>query len=253
MTLNLKRDSSIQETKDTFQNFTVLPTGIYNCTIKAARVFTSSGGAHAIELIGHIPTLDKEVEYKEIFYITNRQGQVYYTNSQGKKNYLPGFDLMDKLCMIACGAPLNDLYGATEERALKVYNFEEGREVTEMVPVITPLQGKQVKLGILHVKENKQKRADDGSYYATSEVKNSNSANVVFDTEGFTYHERLNKAETPTAIGNWKNRYPTDYILDKTDTAKNSVSSADKGQGGTPPWNQSGNKDMGSESTSLFS
>ena len=71
MTLNLKRDSSIQETRDTFQNFTVLPTGIYNCTIKAARVFTSSGGAHAIELIGHIPTADKEVEYKEIFYITN--------------------------------------------------------------------------------------------------------------------------------------------------------------------------------------
>jgi hypothetical protein len=176
---NLTNDG-LEETRDRLGGFQALPTGGYDMDIKVAYAGKSQHGAQSLTLIGDIDGR----EYRETIYFTNRAGENYFLNKSdsSKKVPLPGFTIVDELCMVTTDAPL--AAQATEEKIVKIWDPETKQEQPKSVPVLTGLTGKKVTLGIGEVLENKNQKNDStGQYEPTPDTRVSNVIEKVFHYE----------------------------------------------------------------------
>lgn len=144
-------------------------TDIYTMTIKAAYAGKStSSNAQSVNFI----FVDKDgKEYRETFWVTDGQGRNYFhPKKQGsndrdttKRNPLPGFNIVNDICMIATDTPLS---GQTdEEKTFKIWDNDAKAELPKAVPMLVDLLGKQVSLAIYKIVENKTKKNESSGQY----------------------------------------------------------------------------------------
>lgn len=140
--------------------FTVLPSGLYEGLLKHAYVDQTQSGATFVNLTMNLRakgTQDEptEVEYRS--FITNRQGDVFYVNkTTGKKNFLPGYQLIDELCYLTAGKPFCGF--AQDEFVTKTINkFNNETKAQEPIDVsyIKPLTNIRVNLALIQKKDYK--------------------------------------------------------------------------------------------------
>ncbi|WP_290870406.1 hypothetical protein [Aquabacterium sp.] len=157
----------------------VRDTDIVEFTIKALYAGKStSSNAQSVTFIG----VDADgKEYRETFWITSGAGLNYYMakdkdkKETGKRNPLPGFAIVNDICMVASDKPLNEQ--DTEEKTFKVYDPDAKQELPKAVPMLVECIGKKVALAIYRVKENKtQKNQTTGAYEAIAEEREVNVA-----------------------------------------------------------------------------
>jgi hypothetical protein len=176
---NLKTDDSIQEDGDRIGGgLGPLDSGIYNCTISMAYQTESQGGALGVVL--HLGTEDGR-ELRQTVYVTSgkAKGQSNtYLDKNGEKRYLPGFTLINHLCLLTAGKELSEM--ATEEKVIKVWNFDAKAEVPTQVPVLTGLLGKEVIAAVFKQIVDKRARGDDGNYHPTGETREENEIDKFF-------------------------------------------------------------------------
>jgi hypothetical protein len=142
---------------------------IYPMTIKAAYAGKStSSNAQSVNFI----FVDKEnKEYRETFWVTDGQGRNYFhpkkqgsqERDQTKRNPLPGFNIVNDICMIATDKPLSQQ--TDEEKVFKVWDADAKAELPKAVPMLVDLLGKQVALAIYKIVENKTKKSDSSGQY----------------------------------------------------------------------------------------
>lgn len=163
----------------------LLDSDIYVATIKAAYTGESKSGALSITLMCDIGGKD----YTETLYITNKNKEPYFVNSSTrKKQFIPGYNYMNAICLVAAGKELKEV--ETEEKILSLYNFETQKNENTSVPVLVDLSGKQVALGIIKELRNKAQLVD-GKYVDTAESREQNQIMAVFDPES---HKTVNEA-----------------------------------------------------------
>lgn len=151
-------------------------TDIITFTIKAMYAGkSSSSNAQSVTFIG----VDADgKEYRETFWITNGKGENFFMakdkdgKETGKRNPLPGFSIVNDICMIATDKPLSEQ--TDEEKVVKVWDADAKGEVPKGVPMLVETLGKQVSLAIYRVKENKQAKGSDGKYAAIAEEREVN-------------------------------------------------------------------------------
>lgn len=171
---NLKYDDSIKLEKDSVGSvYSVLESDIYSASVKYAFIKASLSGALGL----HVAFDIDGKEYTETFYMTTKEGNNFYTTKDGTKNYLVGFNHADALALFTTGKPISEL--GTEEKVIKLYNYEQGKEVSTSVDMITDMLGKQVKLAIIKKLEFK-KTKQNGEYVETEETKETNSIDKIF-------------------------------------------------------------------------
>ena len=80
---------TFEEQKDTLGGFTLLDSDIYDATLKFVYANRAPSGAVSINIIADI----EGTEYREIIYITNKNGENFYYSkaNTSKKMPLPGF------------------------------------------------------------------------------------------------------------------------------------------------------------------
>lgn len=171
--------TDLEESQDRLGGFQALDSDIYPATIKALYAGESSGGAVSLTLIAD---LGGKAEYKETFYITNKQKENFFINKQSnKKSPLPGFTVVNDLCLIATeGKELSEC--ATEEKVVNVWDSDQKKELPKAVQMVTDVLGKKVALGILKQLENKSKKEGD-EYVPTAETREVNLVDKVFHPE----------------------------------------------------------------------
>jgi hypothetical protein len=168
----------LEQSEDRIGGFQAIDTRIYPVTVKALYAGESKSGAMNLTLVA---LLDDGKEYKETVYITNKKKENFFVKD-GKKQPLPGFTLMNDLCLIACDKELNEL--DTEEKVVKLYDYEQKKELPTAVQMVTEALGKKVALGILRVLENKQKKNDStGEYEPVEETREVNRIDKIFHPE----------------------------------------------------------------------
>lgn len=219
---NMKTDSSIADEKDSVGGGRVLESKIYNFNIDKAYVTTSEGGAMAMNLE---LTADTGEEYKDSIYFTSgtAKGQKNtYTDKDGKEQYLPGFNMINSLCLLAAKKELSEL--DTEDKVVKIYDYEAKAEVPKTVPMVMELVGKKISAAIIKQLVNKQKKGDDGRYHDTDETREKNEIDKFFRAEDMmTTAEIRAKAETAEFHKTWTDKF--------AGTVKNKVKAA-SGNGG---------------------
>lgn len=200
---NLGYANDVQQSKDTVGGGrTLLESGIYDATVKAAYLGKSAGGAVNLTVI----FTTSAGEYKEVLYLTSKSGSNYYTNSRGEKQYLPGFVTADDLCLLAAQKPLSQM--ATEKKVFKVYNPTLKAESPTEVDALAELEGKEVKLGILKEKTFKSVKQADGTYATSDETTESNVISKIFGAKtNKTANECRAKVENAEFIEQWKARW----------------------------------------------
>lgn len=175
---NLTREG-LEDSVDRVGGPVIIDSGVHTGTIKMAYASKSTGGAQAVNLVIAIGNQ----EYKETIYVTSKSGLNYYQDKSdpNKKQPMPGFDIVDHLCLVTTGQSLKDQ--VIEDKVILLFDFETKRDMPTNVPVLTGLLGQPCKLGIVRSTVDVTKKDTDGIYRATGAVKDENNIDKVFQVE----------------------------------------------------------------------
>ncbi len=194
-------NEGLEETTDRLGGFQIRATDIYPATIKAAYAGQSAGGAHNVTIVAELP----DGEYSETIYVTNKKGENWFLNQndKSKKVPLPGFTTIDDICLVTTGKPLAEQ--DTEEKVVKIYDFDERKELPKAVPMLVDLIGQTLFLGIVQQTVDKnQKNESTGEYEPTGETRDKNVIEKVFhDPTKMTVVEARQGATEPVIYGKW--------------------------------------------------
>lgn len=209
---NLSADG-LEKTEDRLGGYTPFESDIYVGTIKAMYAGESRNGAVSVDLIADIDGR----EYRETFYVTNRNKENFYITKNDKKAPLPGFTTVDDICLIASGKPLSEQ--ETEEKVVNVWNPDEGKEMPKSVPMLVECIGQPIALGILKQIENKSTKMGD-KYVATEETREINVVDKVFHPEvRLTVNEARDGKEEPAFWDAWAKKNKG-QVRDRTEKSK---------------------------------
>jgi hypothetical protein len=192
----------LEEATDRLGGFQPFDTDIYTGPIKAMYAGQSDGGARNVTVIVDCGGR----EYRETIYVTNRKGENFFLNKNDpkKKVPLPGFTVIDDICLCTTGKPLAEQL--TEDKVVNVYDKEAGREIPKTVPMLVDVLGQSISLGIVRQIENKNEKSGD-EYVPTAETREVNFIDKVFHTETkMTTVEARNGADKATFHDSWLER-----------------------------------------------
>ena len=213
-----------EKEKDVLGGRSLLPTGLYEGTIDVAYLTKSSGGATAFNFVFDIG--GKKV--RDTIYVTNRSGGVTYTKD-GKKFPLPGYSLVNALAKLTAGKEIPQL--DFEKKLVKIYNFEQRKEVPTEVDVAVELVGQPVKLGIELHRENKNAKDQAGNYVPTAEIREFNTVTRVFHVKTGQTAAEYNAQAPAEFMALWVKEFDG-KVIDKT--TKGPVAPAPASAGSTP-------------------
>jgi hypothetical protein len=178
-----------EKTEDRLGGFSKMETDIYLGTVKVAYGSKAASGAMAVNLILDI----NGQEHRETVYVSNKKGETYFLNKDDntKKVSLPGFTLINDLCLVAAGVTLAGV--TTEDKIINIYDFEQKKEMPKSVPVITDLLGKKAFFAITKQIVNVNEKKGD-EYVATAKTREENVIDKVFEE-----HSRMTVSEAIAA------------------------------------------------------
>lgn len=167
----------------------VLETDVYDMAIDMAYLDMSKGGAYALNLV--LKSIDGATLRQQLWLTGGTEkGQLnYYMDKEGKKQYLPGFNIANALAVLGAGKELGEL--EPEDKMVSIYNFDLKKDVPTSKPVYTDLIGQLVKVAVTKqiVSKNKKNEAT-GKYEATAETRTENEIAHIFSaTTGQTLNE----------------------------------------------------------------
>lgn len=198
---NLTDTANLEKTTDRVGGgFEPFPSDVYTGKIKLAYVGKSSSSeARNITLI--VDVAGKEL--RETIYITTGKGENFYVDkSDQKKRPLPGFELIDDICLLTTNAGLVDQ--DSEEKVVKIYDYTQRADVNTPVQCLTALHGQDVKLCVLREIVDKEKKNDAGEYVATGETRSQNKIyKAVHPETDKTVNEYRNEIDTATFLPAW--------------------------------------------------
>jgi hypothetical protein len=214
--------ADIKDDGDFLGGFAPLESDLYDCTVKLAYLTASDGGAKCMNVT--FITADGR-ELKQQFWMTSSKakgGMNYYTNKKTlEKHYLPGFIMATHLSQLtAAGKEVHQL--TVENRHIKLYSFQDKKEVATEVPMFVEMLGKPVTLGVVQqlVDVNSDSGTVDANgkkiYVPTGKSRKENEVVKMFRTrDKMTVTEITAKATEAVFAEKWltKNKGVT---VDKT-------------------------------------
>ena len=179
--------------------------GVYPVRVDLAYEIESSGGARGL-VVHFVDEPFKGFTVKHTFYLTSgrAKGQKnYYTNSDGVRQYLPGFNQADHLARIITGKHITQL--KTEEKVVKLWNFEEKKELPTKVQVCPDLIGGVLQIGLLKIVQNRRANVD-GQWVNTATKQEINDIDKLFYEDGLTVTEKTAGETEAKFLALWKDK-----------------------------------------------
>lgn len=225
----VKQSKKVEKVEDRVGGFTVHPTNVYDANIVRMYSYKTNGGSIAVVMEADIypnPDEDKTSRYNQTFYVTNAQGENFYTSKDGKQHMNSSWLLMDAIALFATEgeAGLGEL--ETEEITIKL--SRDGKDVHEEVESYPEVEGLEIKLGIQHINKPKSKKVDGIYVDIAGETVDTNEVNRVFDKDGFTILEWQAELKEPEFIDKWLKTWEG-----KTRTVKPKATEKTERTGGT--------------------
>lgn len=195
---NLNTEGHEERTERAGGGFQKLDTDTYAGKIKVAYAGQSEKGARNVTF----QMVFDGKDYSETIYVTNKKGETFF-EKDGKKVTLPGFNTVDDICQIVTGKPLAEQ--DTEEKTLKIYDFDAKAEVPKAVHVLSGLTDADILVAIEKILENKSSGAPD--YTPIADTREVNNIAAVFHPEfKLTVLEAKRGVEEPEFINTWLTR-----------------------------------------------
>jgi len=198
---NLQTDATIDGETDTLGGF-ILDTDVYPMAIDMAYMDTSKGGAISLNLNCRDQN-GKQV--RETLWMTSGQAKGcnnFYTDQNGKKHYLPGFNMANAIAQLSIGKEIGAV--SPEKKTIKVYDFTQRKEVPMEKEVLTELIGAEITLGVVRQVVDKNVKDGNGKYVPSGETREENVIDKVFRTkDGLTSAEIRAEETEPQFMDAW--------------------------------------------------
>lgn len=202
----LEKVEGVVEDKDTLGGFQAIPSDVYPITIDVMYVKVAKSGAKAISLHGK---KEDGSDYAEDFYFTagEAKGGKHYTENNGTKRYLPGFNMMNAATSILMGKSILALEADdVETKVVKQRNPETKKDEPVEVQALVGVKGKVLKLGIQRVVQNANKQVD-GKWVTTNDKRTQNQTDRIFNEDGLTFNELKAEETEPNFINDWLEKW----------------------------------------------
>lgn len=186
----------VEAQEDRLGGYSPFEAGVYNAIVKAVYITDSQSSKSKCANI--VLDIDGREFTDRVWFLRGQDGKPYY-EKDGKKHMLPGFQIVNDLCLVITGHPLAE--NTPQEKTIKIYDHDAGGEVPKNLPVITQLLGQKVTVAIGKEVTNKQKKDEaTGEYVDTDEKRVINSIRKCFHFEtGKTVVELMSKANIEEA------------------------------------------------------
>lgn len=202
----LTTSNDIAAEKDSVGGGFVLDSNVYNFTIKLA--YLQKAASDALALVVHLTTEDNK-DVRQQFWMTSGKEKGcknYFVDKKGEKQYLPGFNMANSLCLLTVGKEISQM--ETETKVVNLYSSEAKAEVPTNVEMLTELLGKQVLGGLIKQVVDKTAKDAAGNYQPTGETREENELDKLFrERDGKTTAEILAQAPEAVFIETWKKKW----------------------------------------------
>lgn len=217
----LESDASIENETD-YVGTTLLESGLVEFTIDLAFMTVADSGSKCLNLrLKHGDNND----YRQALYMTSGKTKGcanFYTDKNGKKRYLPGFNIANAICLLTVKKEISKQVGV--EKVINLWNSTAKKEMPTPVKVIEALTGQKFLGGV--VKQTVDKTAKDpatAKYLPTGETRDENEIDKIFRaTDGLTVAEI--RAKVTESV------YKDTWVKTNTGVTRNKA----KGVTGTP-------------------
>ena len=183
--------------------FTIHESDVYDAVIKRMYAMTSDAGAIGVTLELDLftdPESDKTTRFTKTVYVTDSEGNNFYSGKEDKKYMNSGWLLIDAIAVFATDGEAG--LGELETEEVFVKRQKDNAEITvtaEGYPEATDLE---IKVGILKLNGPKQKKVD-GKWVDTDELQDSNELDRVFNVDGLTLLEWEGEKTNPEFMAKW--------------------------------------------------
>jgi hypothetical protein len=177
MLASLTTSEEIVNEKDSIGGNAALDSAIYPMSIGMAYLQKAGSGAIGLHLT--LKNADGK-ETRQALYITSgdAKGNKNYYEKDGVKNYLPGFNMANSLCLLTVGKEISQM--ETEEKVLNIYSSDAKAEVPTKVQVIMELLNQDILVGLLKQTVDKTAKDGNGNYQPTGETREENEIDKLF-------------------------------------------------------------------------
>lgn len=186
----------------------VLDSDLYTAVIKCTYSIESKGGALGLVLdLVLKPEGQDDKNFTHTYWITNRNKEVVYSTKDGKKYYLKGYLEANSLFLALTGKSLQEQ--ECKELMTSAYDREQGKMVAKQVNGFPALVDKNIVIGLLKTKQNKQALVN-GSYEPTNEFVEINEVDKIFylkDNKLFTHTELQSNLTEPEFFKVWLSKW----------------------------------------------
>lgn len=167
--------TGLEEQTDSLGGFQLLESNVYPAKVKTVYITTSKNNAMAANVVLDIDGR----EYREQLWITNSKGENFFVNkSSGNRVALPGFAVLNDLCLCTVGKELEFL--ETDQRTFKIYDYETKSDMLKEVPTITDLMDTEILVAITKKREFKKIKDASGAYVNSNETRELNTIKKIF-------------------------------------------------------------------------
>ncbi|MGL4616530.1 MAG: hypothetical protein ACRCVV_22085 [Shewanella sp.] len=188
---------NVQDNNESVGGWSADDSGVQAVILTAAYITVSKKGSSAV----NFATKNKEGdERNHTIYFTNGKGEVFYTDKKtGEARKLPGYQILDNICLATCGKTFMQVYQAKQIKTIDLYDSESRKEIPTQVPTLPAMCKKLVKLGIIKVSENGFKNGKQ-----TNERREKNEIHMVFiAASNLTPKEAASGVTEPKQYNKW--------------------------------------------------
>lgn len=209
----ITEETNVEEVKDSLGGFQRLESGLYTFIVDTPYLEKTVKGA--VLLKATLKSGDDTLNITETIASSDEKGNKTTYERNGKTFFLPGFTLVNDMCLLATGSFDGEafqfgkgiLQQTTETKVVKVWNFEAQKELPEEREVLTGLHGKSIIAGVIKRTENKQQRTDSGVYVDLPETREVNVIDKMFHPDARqTVTEIKAELESPDFINQWEDK-----------------------------------------------
>ena len=214
LTTDAEAESQEKDVVSSGNSFGPVDSNIYDFVIDMAYVDKSKGGATSVNFTfknqeGNVVKVQEWVSSGDA-----KGNRNFYLDKNGKKNYLPGFKTVNDITLLAIGKELSTV--PTEPKMVKLYDFDQRKEVPQQKEVIVDLLGEEITLGLFKQIEDINTKNSEGVYVPSGHTIEKNVINKVFRTkDSMTTVEIKAQATEAQFINSWKEKY-VGIVVDKS-------------------------------------
>ena len=218
------QDENIKSEQDSVGGGGPWESGLYPVTIDIAYVEKKQSGALFLNVVLKD---DNGRELREGLCVASgdaKGNKSYYEDRNGQRHFLPGFNHANALGLLSIGKELNEM--DTEKKTIRLYSFEQSKEVATDVDMVTDLVGQRVIIGLQkQIVDKRQKNDQTGQYEATGETREVNEIDKVFrERDRMTVAEILAQETEAKFYDTWDEKW--------TGKVRNKASAANDANGG---------------------